>query len=47
MPSFELGQRLVKLIEKEVKGSKPQLLCAEPEVQREVKINLSTGEIIK
>lgn len=47
MPTFELGQKLVKLIEKEVPNSRPQLLCAEPEIQREVKIDLATGNVVK
>lgn len=47
VPSYEVGQKLVKLIEKEVKDSKPQVFCAEPEVQRELKINLKTGEVAK
>jgi hypothetical protein len=46
-PSFDAGQKLVALVAKEVQGSKPQLLCAEPEVVREVKIDLGTGEIVK
>jgi hypothetical protein len=47
VPSFEMGKKLVALIEKEVQGSKPQILCAEPEVVREVKIDLRTGEVVK
>jgi hypothetical protein len=47
MPSFQLGQKLVKLIEKEVPNSRPQLLCAEPEILREVKIDLATGNVVK
>jgi hypothetical protein len=44
--SFEQGKRLVKLIENEVSGSKPQLICAEPEILREVKIDLRTGKTL-
>lgn len=47
VPDVAAGRKLVSLIEKEVKGSKPQLLCAEPEVVREVKIDLRTGEVVK
>lgn len=47
VPDFALGQKLVALVEKEVKGAKPQLVCADPEVVREVKIDLATGEVVK
>ena len=47
VPDVATGRKLVSLIEKEVKGSKPQLLCAEPEIVREVKLNLKTGEVVK
>jgi hypothetical protein len=47
VPTFAAGKKLTALIEQEVKGSKPQLLCAEPEVLREVKIDLRTGEVLK
>lgn len=47
VPDYETGKKLVALIEKQVQGSKPQLVCAEPEVIREVKLDLATGEVIK
>lgn len=47
VPSFEMGQKLQKHIAQEVQGSKPQLVCAEPEILREIKLNLGTGEIAK
>jgi hypothetical protein len=47
VPSFTEGKKLAALVEKEVQGSKPQVVCAEPEVLREVKIDLKTGEIAK
>jgi hypothetical protein len=43
----KMGRQLVKLIEKNVTGSKPQLVCSEPEIVRELKINLQTGDVIK
>jgi hypothetical protein len=47
VPDAKSGRKLVELIEKEVKGSKPQLLCAEPEIVRELKIDLKTGDVVK
>ncbi|NUO48667.1 MAG: hypothetical protein HOV80_07410, partial [Polyangiaceae bacterium] len=47
VPDVKSGRKLVELIEKEVKGSKPQLVCAEPEIVREVKIDLKSGDVIK
>ena len=47
VPDFDTGKKLVQLIEKEVQGSKPQVVCAEPEIVREVKIDLATGDVIK
>jgi hypothetical protein len=47
VPDAKAGRRLVDLIQKEVKGSKPQLVCAEPEIVREVKIDLKSGDVIK
>jgi hypothetical protein len=41
VPSFEIGKKLRALIETEVKGSKPQVVCAEPEVERDVVMDLS------
>lgn len=43
----QAGRNLVSLIEKEVKGSKPQLVCAEPEILRELKLDLKSGEVVK
>ena len=47
VPDAKAGRKLVELIEKEVKGSKPQLVCAEPEIVREMKIDLKTGDVVK
>jgi hypothetical protein len=47
VPDLKTGRKLTALIEKEVKGSKPQLLCAEPEILRDLKIDLKTGEVVK
>lgn len=41
VPSYDLGKKLRALIETEVKGSKPQVVCAEPEVERDVVMDLS------
>lgn len=45
MPTLGLGQELVLRIEREVKGSQPALLCAEPRVLREFPLDLATGEL--
>jgi len=47
VPDVTMGKKLVSLIEKEVSGSKPQLVCAEPEILRELAIDLGTGEVRK
>jgi hypothetical protein len=46
-PSFDLGKKLRDRIEKEVQGSKPQVVCAEPEIIRELPLDLATGELRK
>lgn len=47
VPSFDEGKKLVALIENKVQGSKPQIVCAEPEIVRELKLDLATGEVAK
>ncbi|WP_437878747.1 hypothetical protein [Sorangium sp. So ce513] len=47
VPSFDMGQKLAALIRKEVKGSSPNVVCAEPEILRELKIDLTSGEVVK
>ncbi|MBK8257936.1 MAG: hypothetical protein IPK82_35385 [Polyangiaceae bacterium] len=44
---FASSEKLRAHIEKEVQGAKPTIVCTEPEVVREVKINLTTGDVIK
>ncbi len=46
-PSFEVAQKLAKLVEREVQGAKPGIVCAEPEIVRELSIDLKTGEVRK
>jgi len=46
-PTFDVAKKLSKLIEREVKGSKPGILCADPEIIRELSIDLKTGEVRK
>lgn len=46
VPTFEAGQKLAALIAKSLAGAKPQILCATPEVVRELKIDLGTGDIV-
>lgn len=40
VPTFEMGQALLKLVQEKVKGSKPQLSCAEPAVARDIPVQL-------
>lgn len=47
VPTFELGKKMVELVTKRVSSSSPQLLCAKPDVVREVAIDLKTGELRK
>lgn len=47
VPDYDTGKSLVALVEKNVQGAKPQLVCAEPEIVREVKIDLATGDVVK
>jgi hypothetical protein len=46
-PTFKRAQALREVIEKGVQGSSPQVVCAKPEVLRELKIDLATGELAK
>ncbi|MBK6514150.1 MAG: hypothetical protein IPG04_08525 [Polyangiaceae bacterium] len=46
-PSFEVAKKVSKVIEDGVKGAKPAIVCAQPEVVRELKINLATGDVVK
>jgi hypothetical protein len=46
-PSYEAAKKLQALIAREVKDSSPQIFCAEPEVVREIAIDLRTGEVAK
>lgn len=46
-PNYALAKSLVKVIEQGVQGSKPGVICAEPEVVRELKLDLATGNIAK
>ena len=47
VPDLALGKRMVERIRKEVEGSSPQLLCARPEVVRELPLDLRTGEVTR
>jgi hypothetical protein len=46
VPDVAIGRKLVALIEREVQGSKPQLLCADPVIVRELRIDLRTGDVV-
>jgi hypothetical protein len=40
VPSYAIGKQLQAVISEKLEGSKPQVLCAQPEVEREVTITL-------
>jgi hypothetical protein len=44
---FKKARALAEVIKKGVEGSSPQVVCAEPEVIRELFIDLATGEVKK
>lgn len=47
-PSIAIGRELVALIEKQVPGSRPQLVCGQPaEIVRSFRLDLGTGELVK
>lgn len=46
VPQYDFGRYLAWHIEKNVKGSKPQVVCAEPKVLRILDIDLTTGKLI-
>ncbi|AUX44963.1 hypothetical protein SOCE26_064330 [Sorangium cellulosum] len=47
VPSWALAKTLQERIKTDVQGSTPQIVCAEPEVVRELKLDLKTGEVAK
>lgn len=47
VPSYDLGKKMVDRVRNEVEGSSPQLLCARPEVVRELKLDLMSGEVLR
>jgi hypothetical protein len=44
-PSYDVAVKLQALVAKKVKGAKPQVVCADPEIVRELKVNLATGAV--
>ncbi|WP_437333461.1 hypothetical protein [Sorangium sp. So ce394] len=47
VPSWDLAKELEARIKTDVQGSTPQIVCAEPEVVRELKLDLKTGEVVR
>lgn len=47
VPSWDLAKKLQERIKTDVQGSTPQIVCAEPEVVRDLKLDLKTGEVAK
>ncbi|MBK6517647.1 MAG: hypothetical protein IPG04_26905 [Polyangiaceae bacterium] len=46
-PDFVKAQKLAAVVSEKVKGSKPQVVCAEPQVLRELKLDWKTGAVVK
>lgn len=46
-PDFSTANKVREIIEKGVKDAKPAIVCAEPEIVRELKIDLTTGDVQK
>lgn len=44
-PTYDVAKKVVAAVEKGVQGSKPQVVCADPEVVRELQIDLRTGDV--
>ncbi|WP_438035574.1 hypothetical protein [Sorangium sp. So ce204] len=47
VPTWDLAKKLEERIKTDVRGSTPQIVCAKPEVVRELKLDLKTGEVAK
>ncbi|WP_437568561.1 hypothetical protein [Sorangium sp. So ce542] len=47
VPSWDLAKKLEERIKTDVQGSTPQIVCADPEVVRELKLDLKTGEVVR
>ncbi len=47
VPSWDLAKKLQERIKTDVQGSTPQIVCAEPEVVRDLKLDLKTGEVAR
>jgi hypothetical protein len=47
VPTWDLAKKLEERIKTDVQGSTPQIVCAQPEVVRELKLDLKTGEVAK
>ncbi|WP_437809257.1 hypothetical protein [Sorangium sp. So ce1078] len=47
VPSWDLAKKLQERIKTDVQGSTPQIVCAQPEVVRDLKLDLKTGEVAK
>lgn len=44
VPTLEMGEKLLSLIKEKVKGSKPQLVCLEPTILRDIPIDLKAKD---
>lgn len=43
--SYAIGKKLVALIETKIAGSRPQIVCAEPEIVRKLDLDAAAGEL--
>jgi len=47
VPNLAMGKQLEKLVKDKVKGSIPAVLCNSPKVIRELRLDLSSGEVVR
>jgi hypothetical protein len=45
VPDLATARKLVEVVQKGVKDSAPEILCAKPETVRELALDLATGEV--
>lgn len=46
VPTLAMGQKIEKLVRKQVKGSQPAVLCHQPRIVREIRLDLATGNVL-
>ncbi|MFO0553660.1 MAG: hypothetical protein U0271_35080 [Polyangiaceae bacterium] len=46
-PDFDTANKLMAVVKKEIPTATPTVVCAEPEIVRELKLDLKTGDVVK